>query len=165
MQACARLCELHLSVFGQLTVSPELLGPLCGSLVRLRLQGESRGHESAGTAVYAFELEQLSRLEQLWLAGSAVELHRSQLPPSLTQLLLEGFRDLTAPNRHALPRQVRARACPLLLASACCCVAGGHHLTARAALPAPQLEVLAQLRSLHLMGVCEWEGEQLLRMA
>lgn len=41
---------------------------------------------------------------------SAVELHRSQLPPELTQLHLQGFRDLTSSMRHTLPRQASGAA-------------------------------------------------------
>ena len=98
-QACvagAALRQLRLRVDSQLTVSPEALGPLCASLERLSLAAASKSHESASTAIYAFGLEALTRLEELELAGSAVELHRSQLPPRLTQLRLQGFRDLTS---------------------------------------------------------------------
>jgi hypothetical protein len=111
LQACAAggaLRELRLRADSQLTVSPDALGPLCACLERLSLQAHSRSHESASTAIYAFGLEELTALRELELVGSAVELHRSHLPPGLTQLHLQGFRDLTSSMRHSLPRQLEA---------------------------------------------------------
>ena len=108
VQACGAggcLRELRLRADSQLTVSPDALGPLCACLERLSLRAHSRSHESASTAIYAFGLEALSALKELELVGSAVELHRCHLPPRLTQLHLQGFRDLTSSMRHSLPRQ------------------------------------------------------------
>lgn len=49
----------------------------------------------------------MTGLQELWLRGSAVELHRSGLPPGLLRLHLSGHRDLTSSMRHSLPRQAR----------------------------------------------------------
>lgn len=90
-----------------MVVSPDLLGPLCGRLTALELDAASKSHESASTSLYAIGLEGLTALRQLTLSGPAVELHQSGLPPGLTELKLQGYRDLTSSNRHSLPRQVR----------------------------------------------------------
>lgn len=97
---------------------------------------------------------------------SAVELHRCHLPPGLTQLHLQGFRDLTSSMRHSLPRQA-SRTGRQQWDGRSQKVRGANDVSARSAWsrgpnpsPSPaafrlQLEALSQLRALHLVGICE----------